>query len=74
MKVIAQVVSSKQFDFNGGKFVTLEGFINGMGIFKQTVRENLVPDNLEGKNCEITFKIGLANFKPTLKVEAIKII
>lgn len=74
MKVIAKVMSSRQFEFNGVKYVTLEGFINGLGIFKQNVRENLIPDNLEGKDCEIAFKIGLANFKPTLKVESIKII
>lgn len=74
MKVRAEIKTSKQFDFNGSKFVTLEGFINGLGIFKQTVKENLVPDSLEGKECEIEFTLGLNNFKPCLKVVSINLI
>lgn len=74
MKVLATIVSSKQFDYNGSKFVTVEGFIGGLGIFRQTIRESLIPDNLEGKNCEIEFNIGLTNFKPTLKVVNVKLL
>ena len=74
MKVRAEIKTSKQFEFNGNKFVTLEGFINGLGIFKQTVKESLVPDSLEGKECDIDFTIGLTNFKPTLKVVSINLI
>lgn len=74
MKFIAEIKSSEKFEIEGKKFVKLQGFINGLGLFQQTVREEIVPDSLEGKECELGFEVGLVNFKPTLKLTSLKVI
>lgn len=74
MNVIAKILATEQFEFNGGKFVKLQGFINGLGIFQQTVKEDLVPDSLEGKECVLMFSIGLDNkLKPYLRLKGISL-
>ena len=73
MNVIAKIMTSEQFEFNGQRFVKIQGFINGLGLFQQSVKEELVPDGLEGKECCLMFKIGLVNFKPSLKLVGISL-
>lgn len=75
LKLNASICASKQFEINGQKFVTIEGFLQNIGIFKQTVKEELVPDSLEGKNCSIEFDVGVdSKFKPSLKVKRIELV
>lgn len=74
MNVIAKILASEKFEFNGSKFVKLQGFINGLGVFQQTVKEELVPDALEGKECCLMFAIGLdGKMKPYLKLKGISL-
>lgn len=73
MNVIAKILASEQFEIEGKRFVKLQGFINGLGLFQQTVKEELVPDSLEGKEVCLMFCIGLANFKPYLKIKGISL-
>lgn len=73
MNVIAKIMSTEQFEIQGKRYVKLQGFINGLGLFQQTVREELVPDMLEGKECCLNFCIGLSNFKPYLKIKGISL-
>ena len=74
MNVTAKILATEQFEFNGGKFVKLQGFINGLGVFQQTVKEELVPDSLEGKECLLMFSIGLdGKMKPYLKLKGISL-
>lgn len=72
MNVIAKIFSTEKFEIEGKKFVKLEGYLNDIGVFKQTVREEIVPDFLEGKECVIMFAVGVDAFcKPTLKIKGI---
>lgn len=73
MKVLAKIIASNRVDYDGKKFVKLQGFLNGLGLFQQSVKEELVPDFLEGKECLIEFSIGIMNFKPYLKVVGISL-
>ena len=73
MNVLAKIITTNQFTIDGKKFVKLQGFINGLGLFQQTVREELIPDSLEGKECILKFSVGLANFKPYLKITGISL-
>ena len=74
MKVNAKVVCTKRFTIEGKGYVTIQGIMNEKGMFSQTVREELVPDRLEGCTIELNYDIGIANnFKPYLKLESINI-
>lgn len=73
MNVIAKILATEKFAIEGKKFVKLQGFINGLGLFQQTVKEELVPDFLEGKECCLCFTVGLSNFKPYLKIKGISL-
>lgn len=74
MKVQAKVICTKKFMIEGKGYVTLQGIMNDKGMFSQTVREELVPDKLEGCSIEMNYDIGIANnFKPYLKLESINI-
>lgn len=74
MNVIAKILASEKFEFNGGKYVRLQGFINNLGVFQQTVKESLIPDSLEGKECVLNFGIGIDNkFKPYLRLKSISL-
>lgn len=74
MKVKAKIVCTKKFSIEGKSYVTLQGVMNEKGMFCQTVREDLVPDHLEGTSIELDYDIGIANnFKPYLKLQSIKI-
>lgn len=74
MKINARVICTKKFMIEGKGFVTIQGVMNDKGMFSQTVREELVPDKLEGTSIEINYDIGIANnFKPYLKLVSIKI-
>ena len=72
LKVKCQVIFTEQFAFNGNKYVKIQGKINNLGLFQQTVREDLIPDNLEGKNCTMVFTLGVdSKLKPYLKFSEI---
>lgn len=74
MNVIATIVANEPFEIEGKSYVKLQGFINGLGVFKYTVREELVPDSLEGKECILMFSIGVDGFcKPKLCLKGISI-
>lgn len=75
IRLNANVLTSNQFEIDGKRFVTVQGTIQGIGIFKQTIPESYVPDNLEGKSCTFVFDIGVDyKFKPCLKLKSIEII
>lgn len=74
INLTANVFTTKQFEIEGKKFVTIEGTLENIGIFKQTVPESLVPDSLEGRQCTMNFDVGVDyKFKPSLKLKSIKI-
>lgn len=74
MNVIAKILATEQFEFNNGKYVKIQGFINGLGVFQQTVKESLVPDSLEGKEVCMMFSIGVdSKLKPYLKFKGISL-
>lgn len=70
----AKVICTKKFSIDGKGFVTIQGIMNERGMFSQTVREELVPDILEGKEIALNYDVGIAtNFKPYLKLVSINI-
>lgn len=74
MVLNAKVLCTKKFSMDGKNFVTIQGIINEKGMFQQTVREELVPDFLEGKEISLNYDVGIAtNFKPYLKLVSIKL-
>lgn len=74
ISLTANVFTTQQFEFDGKKFVTIQGTLENIGIFKQTVPENLVPDSLEGRTCTMVFDVGVDyKFKPSLKLKSIKL-
>ena len=74
INLTANVFTTKQFEIDGKKFVTIEGTLENIGIFKQTVPESLVPDSLEGMTCTMNFDVGVDyKFKPSLKLKSIKL-
>lgn len=70
----AEVKLSRKYEFNGKKFVELQGFLENLGLFKFSCDEKLVPDGLEGHVASIDFGIKLVNFKPQLKVKSISLV
>ena len=67
MKVLAQILISRQVEYDGKKFNKLEGYINNLGVFKMTVPENKIPDRLDGKKCVLEFDMYLdKNCKPSI--------
>lgn len=74
MNIIIKVVTTKKFQFNNQNYVGIEGFANGLGIIRQTVKEELVPDELEGKTIKLGICLGLVNYKPSLKVKSLEIV
>lgn len=73
MNVIAKIFTTEQFSFDGKRYVKIKGIMNEKELFEQTVREELVPDGLEGKEAVLDFEIGVAKFKPYLKLKSIVI-
>lgn len=72
MEIKARILLSEKFVIDGKNFVKIQGFINGLGIFKQTVREEIVPDAIEGKEVLLNYNIGLDNAcKPYLRLNGI---
>ncbi|MBR2705544.1 MAG: hypothetical protein IKE91_08770 [Clostridia bacterium] len=70
----AKVIVTKKFVMDGKHFVTIQGIMNDKGMFQQTVREELIPDVLEGKEIALNYDVGIAtNFKPYLKLVSINI-
>lgn len=69
----AEIKVSRKYEFNNKKYVELQGFLENLGLFKFSVDEKLVPDDIEGHVVSIDFGIKLANFKPQLKVKSIRI-
>lgn len=66
--------ASKAYEFNTNdgktiKMVELSCIANGLGIFKTSVKESLVPDFLEGKEVTALFEITVdRNFRLSLKL------
>lgn len=69
----AEIKVSRKYEFNNKKYVELQGFLENLGLFKFSVDEKLVPDDIEGHVVSIDFGIKLVNFKPQLKVKSIRI-
>ena len=53
------VVVSKKIKKEGKEFNILEGTMAGVGVFKTFVREQLIPDNLEGRECMALFSVSI---------------
>lgn len=73
MQVLAKIFTTEQFSFDGKKYVKIKGIMNEKELFEQTVREELVPDGLEGKEAVLEFEIGVSKFKPYLRLKRIVI-
>lgn len=75
MKLNAKVLFSEKFSFDGKSFVKIQALCNGKGIFQQTVREELVPDSIEGKEVNFVYDIGFdSKLKPYLKFNGLEIL
>lgn len=74
MNLKAKILATDKFQIEGKSYVKLQGFLQNVGVFQQTVREELVPDSLEGKECVMVFNVGLDNrMKPYLKLNGISL-
>lgn len=76
MKCLMEVATTEKFSFDGKSYVKIQGFAQMDGwdkkkLMETTVREELVPDSLEGKTCLLEFEIGLSKFKPFLRLKNI---
>lgn len=72
MKVLAQVLVSKQVEYDGKSFNKIEGYINNLGVFKLTVPEKLIPDKLDGKEVVMGFDLYIdKNCKPQISLKSI---
>ena len=75
MNVKAKILFSERFNFNGGNYVKIPGFINELGIFQISVKEELVPDICEGKEVSLDYGIGIdGKHKPFLKLNGISLV
>lgn len=74
MKLKAKVLFSEKFSFNNQQYVKIQGSLENMGLFDISVKENLVPDSIEGKTVNLDYEVGLIKFKPVLKLKSITII
>lgn len=75
MKLNAKVIFSEKFSFDGKNYVKIQAIANGKGVFQQTLREELVPDSIEGKEVNFNYNIGFdQKLKPFLKFEGLEII
>ncbi|EKD83301.1 MAG: hypothetical protein ACD_39C00758G0003 [uncultured bacterium] len=63
------VAASRAYTGSDNKrYVELQGVAVGVGVFKTSVPESLVPDQVEGKTCKATFILGVdRNFKFTVR-------
>lgn len=76
MRCLMEVATTEKFNIEGKTYVKLQGFATMDGwdkkkLMETTVREELVPDSLEGKSCIMDFEIGLSKFKPYLRLKSI---
>lgn len=70
MKLNFAVLLSKQFEIEGKSYNQIQGFIAGKGVFKATIPEQFVPDNLDGKMCSVDCDIAIdKNLKPYFKFD-----
>ncbi len=65
-----QVAISKPFNGKDGRrWVKLEGILLGVGIISTILKEEMVPDSIEGKTVTSVFSIGVSKeFKPYLRL------
>ena len=60
------VSTARKYDYEGKKYVEISGILAGHGLFKMSVNELLVPDDLEGQELTAVWQIGIdrKTFKP----------
>ena len=66
LKVKMTVATTRKYDYEGRKYVEISGILSGHGLFKMSVNEKLVPDDLEGQEVIAVWLIGVdrKTFKP----------
>lgn len=75
MVVKAKILATERFSIDGKAYVKLQGFLSNKGLFQQTVKEELIPDILEGRECNLEFDIGLdGKLKPYLRLKSISLL
>lgn len=65
-KIKMTVSTARKYDYEGKKYVEISGILAGLGLFKMSVSESLVPDDLEGQEVTAVWNIGVdrKTFKP----------
>ena len=65
-KIKMTVSTARKYDYEGKKYVEISGILAGHGLFKMSVNELLVPDDLEGQELTAVWQIGIdrKTFKP----------
>ena len=65
-KIKMTVSTARKYDYEGKKYVEISGILAGHGLFKMSVNEKLVPDDLEGQELTAVWQIGIdrKTFKP----------
>ena len=73
LKIKMTVSTTRKYDYEGKKYVEITGVLAGLGLFKMSVNEKLVPDDLEGHEVIAVWSIGIdrKSFKPYFRFSAI---
>ena len=58
-KIKMTVATARKYDYEGKKYVEISGILAGHGLFKMTVNEKFVPDDLEGQEVTAIWNIGV---------------
>ena len=73
-KIKMTVSTARKYDYEGKKFVEISGILSGLGLFKMSVNEKLIPDDLEGQEVTAVWSIGIdrKTFKPYFRFSGVE--
>ena len=73
-KIKMTVSTARKYDYEGKKYVEISGILAGHGLFKMSVNEKLVPDDLEGQEVTAVWSIGIdrKSFKPYFRFAGVE--
>lgn len=74
LKIKMTVSTARKYDYQGKKYVEISGILAGHGLFKMSVNEKLVPDDLEGQEVTAVWNIGIdrKTFKPYFRFSGVE--
>ena len=73
-KIKMTVSTARKYDYEGKKFVEITGILAGLGLFKMSVNEKLIPDDLEGQEVTAVWNVGIdrKTFKPYFRFSGVE--